>query len=129
MCANEWGCGCVVFCTHMGGCKKFIDGGLCWGTEFSMERTGTTTTVLIIPGSNSLHPKPREILSPAYTDLILGVNSLLVPAWHSYHGVMQKGEFLQELRQNRWQAWSIGAETLKVHLSSLVASTNEGAAG
>lgn len=42
---------------------------------------------------------------------------------------MQKGEFLQQLRQNLWQAWSIGAETLKVTLSSVVASTNEGAVG
>lgn len=122
-------CGCVVFCTRMGGCKKFIDGGLFCGTEFSMERAGITATVLTVPGSNSTHPKPREILSPAYTDLILRVNSLLVPARHSYRGVLRKGEFFKQLGQNAWQAWSIGAETLKVTLSSLVASTNEGAGG
>lgn len=61
-----------------------------------------------------MRPKPREILSPAYTDLILGVNSLLVPAQRGNHGVMHKGEFLWQLRQNLWQVPSIGAETLKV---------------
>ena len=99
------------------------------GELFSMERAGTTMVVLTVPGSNSMHSKPSEILSPAYTDLILGVNSLLVPAQRSNCGVMQKGEFLQQLRQNPWQVQSIGAETLKVTLSSLVAGTNEGAAG
>lgn len=51
--------------------------------------------VLTFPGRNSMHPNPREILSPAHTDPILRVNSLLVPPWRSCRGFMQKGEFLQ----------------------------------
>lgn len=42
---------------------------------------------------------------------------------------MQQGAFPQQLKGNPWQVLSIGAETLKVTLSSLVANTNEGAAG
>jgi len=53
-----------------------------------MERAGAVTKVVTVLESNSMHPEHREILSPVYTGLILGVNSLLVPAWHSYHGVM-----------------------------------------
>lgn len=35
---------------------------------------------LSVPGSNATHPKPVEILSPAYPDCILRVNCLLAPA-------------------------------------------------
>lgn len=75
--------------------QKLIAGGLCWGPEFSLERAGTTTVVLTVPGSDSMHLKPSKILSPAYTALILGVNSLLVSAQRSKRGVMQEGEFLR----------------------------------
>lgn len=89
--------GCVdalCFAPH-GWEQKLIAGGLCWGPELSLERAGTTTVVLTTPGSDSMHLKPGEILSPACTDLILGVNSLLVSAQRSKRGVMWKGEFLR----------------------------------
>lgn len=85
--------------------------------------------VLTILGNNSMHSKPSKILFPPYTALILEDNSQLVPAQHSDSGVMQKGEFLWQLRQKPRQVQSIGAETLKAVLSLLVVGTNKGAAG
>lgn len=99
------------------------------GEVFSAERAGINTKVLTVPGSNTMIQSPVKSCLQHRLYPLGEVNHPLVPAWQSNRGLMQRGEFLLQLRQNPWQTWSMGAETLKVTLSSLVASTNEGAVG
>lgn len=117
----------LCFAPRWVGAESSLMEGLCWGSEFSRERAGAGVVVFTVVGVTKCIWGPgKPCLQHTQTPSSKSTACLLQ---HSFGGVMQQDAFPQQLKRNPWQVPSIGAETLKVTLSSLVANTNERAAG